>query len=161
MVVYDKRRHRAHRLNPTAAKVWSLLNGERSTGEIAVDLGVDESFVLLSVDHLASAHLLDTGEPLSVSRRAALRRVASAAAVGFLLPAVASIAAPFAAEAASNKGNQLSNAGGNGKSNAGGNGNGNAGGNGNGGGGGGGNGGSSGGAAAIGGGTTSGTGNGT
>jgi len=101
MVVYDKERKRAHRLNNTAATVWSLLDGNRTTSEIADDLDVDESVVTLSIDHLASAHLLESSEPLSVSRRKALGRVASAAAIGFLLPVVTSIAAPSAAQALS------------------------------------------------------------
>ena len=102
MVVYDKEQKRAHRLNNTAGRVWSLLDGNRTTSEIADDLDVDESVVTLSIDHLAEAHLLESSEPFSVSRRKALRRVASAAAVGFLLPAVTSIAAPLAAQAQSN-----------------------------------------------------------
>ncbi len=102
MVVYDKKRKQAHRLNVTVAKVWSLLDGERTTSEIACDLDIDESVVTLSVDHLAKAQLLESGEPLSVSRRTALARVASAAAVGVLLPVVTSIPAPLAAMAQSN-----------------------------------------------------------
>ncbi len=101
MVVYDKRRTQAHRLNDTAAKVWSLLDGERTTSEIACDLDMDESVVALSVGHLANAQLLESSEPLSLSRRSALRRVASAAAVGVLLPVVTSIPAPLAAMAQS------------------------------------------------------------
>ena len=101
LVIYDKSRKQAHRLNTTAAKVWSLLDGRRTTAEIAAELDVDESVVALSVDDLASAHLLQSVEPLSISRRTALGRVASAAAIGFLLPAVTSIAAPFAAQAQS------------------------------------------------------------
>ena len=101
MVVYDRTQKRAHRLNVAVAKVWSLLDGERSVNEIAGELEVDESVVALAVDDLAKAQLLESSEPLSVSRRSALRRVASAAAVGVLLPVVASIPAPLAAEAES------------------------------------------------------------
>ncbi|MCH7532263.1 MAG: PqqD family protein [Gemmatimonadetes bacterium] len=101
MVVYDRTQKRAHRLNEAVAKVWSLLDGERSVNEIAGELEVDESVVALAVDDLANAQLLESSEPLSVSRRSALRRVASAAAVGVLLPVVASIPAPLAAEAES------------------------------------------------------------
>ena len=101
MVVYDRTQKRAHRLNEAVAKVWSLLDGERSVSEMAGELEVDESVVALAVDDLANAQLLESSEPLSVSRRSALRRVASAAAVGVLLPVVASIPAPLAAEAES------------------------------------------------------------
>ena len=99
MVVYDKKRKRAHRLNEAAAKVWSRLDGDRTVSEIAGD--VDESVVALAVDHLANAELLESSEPLPVSRRSALRRVASVAALGILLPAVTSIPAPLAAMARS------------------------------------------------------------
>ena len=71
--------------------------------EIAGELEMDESVVALAVDDLANAQLLETSEPLSVSRRSALRRVAGAAAVGVLLPVVTSIPAPLAAMA--NSGN--------------------------------------------------------
>lgn len=104
MVVYDRKRKRAHRLNEAAAKVWSLLDGERTVSEIAGDLDVDESVVALAVDHLANAQLLEPSEALSVSRRSALRRVVSAAAIGVLLPAVTSIPAPLAAMAQSGPG---------------------------------------------------------
>ena len=59
MVVYDRKRKRAHRLNEAAAKVWSLLDGERTVSEIASDLDVNESVVALAVDHLANAQLLE------------------------------------------------------------------------------------------------------
>ncbi len=101
MVVYDRTQKRAHRLNVAVAKVWSLLDGERSVHEIAGELQVDESVVALAVDDLANAQLLESSEPLSVSRRSALCRVASAAAVGVLLPVVTSIPAPLAAMARS------------------------------------------------------------
>ena len=101
VVVYDRTQKRAHRLNVTVAKVWSLLGGERSVNEIACELELDESVVALAVDDLANARLLESSEPLSVSRRSALRRVASAAAIGVLLPVVTSIPAPLAAMAES------------------------------------------------------------
>jgi len=100
-VIYDQVRKRAHRLNETAAKVWARLDGRTTPSEIAADLGVDESVVELAIDDLSYAGLLESSEPLSVSRRAALNRVAGAAAIGFLLPVVTSIAAPFAAQAQS------------------------------------------------------------
>ena len=78
IVVYDRTQKRAHRLNVAVAKVWSLLDGERSVNEIAGELEVDESVVALAVDDLANAQLLESSEPLSVSRRSALGRVASA-----------------------------------------------------------------------------------
>ncbi len=101
VVVYDRTQKKAHRLNEAVAKVWNRLDGKRSVGEIAGGLDLDESVVALAIDDLANAQLLESSEPLSVSRRSALRRVASAAAVGVLLPVVTSIPAPLAAMARS------------------------------------------------------------
>ena len=117
MVVYDRTQKRAHRLNVAVSRVWSLLDGERSMNEIAGELEMDESVVALAIDDLANAQLLETSEPLSVSRRSALRRVAGAAAVGVLLPVVTSIPAPLAAMAKSGNANGNSNGNSNGKSN--------------------------------------------
>ena len=103
MVIYDRTQQKAHRLNEAAAKVWSRLDGKRSVSKIAGELDVDESVVALAVDDLANAQLLESSEPVSVSRRSALRRVASAAAVGVLLPVVTSIPAPLAAMAHSRR----------------------------------------------------------
>ncbi len=103
MVVYDKKRKQAHRLNVAVAGVWSLLDGERSVNQIAGELELDESVVALAIDDLANAQLLGTSEPLSVSRRSALRRVASGVAAGVLLPVVTSIPAPLAAMARSSR----------------------------------------------------------
>jgi hypothetical protein len=101
IVIYDTIQKRAHRLNESAVSVWSLIDGERTTAEIAAHLEVDQQVVDLALDDLAKARLLEEMEPLSVSRREALRSAASAAAVGFLLPAVTSIVAPLAVEAQS------------------------------------------------------------
>ena len=103
IVVYDRTRKEAHRLNESVARVWSRLDGKRSVSEIAGGLDLDESVVALAIDNLANAQLLESNEPLSVSRRSALRRVASAAAVGVLLPVVTSIPAPLAAMARSGR----------------------------------------------------------
>ncbi|MCH7790499.1 MAG: Ig-like domain-containing protein [Acidobacteria bacterium] len=61
----------------------------------------DQSVVLLALDHLKQAHLLTSEDSGTVSRRAALRKVASIAAAGMVLPVVASIPAPLAAMARS------------------------------------------------------------
>lgn len=100
-VVYDKAQKKAHRLNETVAAVWPLLDGSRSVAEIATELETDESVVELAVDTLARADLLADGEALPVTRREALGRVAAAAAVGLMLPAITSINAPLAAQAQS------------------------------------------------------------
>lgn len=100
VVVYDKLTKHAHRLNETAAQVWERADGERTVEEIASDLACDENVVLLALDDLAAASLLEETET-SITRREAINRAAVAAAVGFGLPAITSIVAPKAAEAQS------------------------------------------------------------
>lgn len=106
-LVYDLERHRAHCLNASAARVWRLCNGNRSVEEIAAQLagelkGDANEVVWLALDQLGRARLLCHRMTRSASgprrsRRDVVRRLGLAAA---LLPAVASILAPTAAEAA-------------------------------------------------------------
>lgn len=101
VVVYDRKRDEAHRLNETLSDVWLEIDGEQTVEQIAEALEVDVSVIELAVDELTESQLLETGEPLSVSRRAAVRRAAAAAGIGLLLPALTSIAAPTPAAAMS------------------------------------------------------------
>lgn len=94
VLVYDRERHQAHCLNPSAALVFRRADGRR--------LGVpaDERWVHLALDDLRRAHLLATPDatgPRSTSRRRLLKRMGVAAVA---LPAVASVLAPTPAEAA-------------------------------------------------------------
>lgn len=108
VLVYDQRRHQAHCLNETAARVWRGLDGQSTAGQVAARLsrqqGVDVSaaVVELAVDQLRRSGLLNgplAENPTSgVSRRAMLKRVGIGAAVA--LPVVASVVAPRAAQAA-------------------------------------------------------------
>jgi len=107
LLVYDSAKNRAHSLNRTAAAVWKLSDGNRSSSQIATAISrefsvhVDESLVLLALDQLAKAHLL-VEPPASVknsSRRAALRTLGKAAVIA--LPLITSIVAPPPARAAS------------------------------------------------------------
>ena len=100
-VVYDRDRQTAHRLNETATAVWQRLDGQTSAEEIASDLRYDSNVVIMAIDHLQSAHLLEAKDPSLVSRRSAVRKVARLAAAGVLLPVVSSIAAPTSAMALS------------------------------------------------------------
>lgn len=108
LVVYDVERHQAHCLNRTAALVFRRADGQHTVGDIAGALRRElkipdtERLAWLALHRLDRAHLLDqVPAPLSglagASRRDLLRRAGLAAA---LLPAVASILAPTAAEAA-------------------------------------------------------------
>lgn len=107
VLVYDERRQKAHCLNETAARVWRLLDGQRTASEVAAALseqhGVEVSgeVVLLAVDQLNRGGLLCASEPPDLnrmSRRDMIKRVGIGAAVA--LPVVASVVAPRAAQAA-------------------------------------------------------------
>lgn len=93
LVVYDRTNDRAHRLNPTAARVWRSLDGTRTLEDVATLIGAELKVVELALGQLSAAKLL-VGEAPAVSRRRALRRVAGLAAAGLALPVVSSIAAP-------------------------------------------------------------------
>jgi hypothetical protein len=109
VLVHDLARHRTHCLNGPAAAVWRLCDGQRTPGEIARQLGQapearwSDEAVRLALDELGRAHLLTdglTGRPDAggVTRRQMLQRLAAAAAV---VPTVATIVAPRAAQAQS------------------------------------------------------------
>ncbi len=125
-VVYDERHSRVHRLNRTAALVWSHCDGERtvaalasvmrqeagqdggnSAGENSVwENSVWENSVWLALDRLEKAHLLQ--DPLvkparaaPITRRDVLRQAALAGGLPLLLPAIQSIVAPTPAMAMS------------------------------------------------------------
>lgn len=111
VVVYDLERDKAHCLNPTAAAVFRLADGTRNVDALARDLhdelGVpeDEGVVLLALDRLREARLLDlsvdVSEARGYTRRQALERLGvGAAAAGAMLPVVKSLLAPTAAQAA-------------------------------------------------------------
>lgn len=100
IVLYDGRTEVAHRLNPTSARIWDLIDGVRTTPDLAVSVGVDVAVVELALDQLSDAGLLEHGAA-RVTRRSALARLGKAAAVGALLPSIASIAAPLPAAAQS------------------------------------------------------------
>jgi hypothetical protein len=117
-LVYDERRHMAFCLNATSSAVWRLADGTRTMAEIAVvaslELGapVSEELAYFAVEELRSDGLIeitarDEGQEHSarsgdaaartVSRRAMLQRLGVGGAM--LLPVVAAIVAPTAAQA--------------------------------------------------------------
>jgi len=112
LLVYDRRRHRAHALNRSAALVWQHCDGQRTVGDLAsllrreLEPSADESVVWLALTQLGRAHLLHSpvtapGAVASYSRRELLRRAGVSLVAGaFLLPVVESIVAPTAAAAA-------------------------------------------------------------
>jgi Coenzyme PQQ synthesis protein D (PqqD) len=108
-LVYDLERDRAHCLNQTAAFVWQHCDGRSNAREIARALKdktkqpVDEKLVWLAIDQLGRNHLLKETLPLpphvaGLNRREVMRALGLTAAVA--IPVVASIVAPFPAQAA-------------------------------------------------------------
>lgn len=109
-MVYDLATHEAHCLNRAAALVWSRSDGKTSVEALAellpeADLPRDEDLVWLTLDGLDRAGLLAEYEAPAarklISRREALRALGTAAGLTLLLPAVNSVVAPLAAQAAS------------------------------------------------------------
>jgi hypothetical protein len=100
MIVYDRRTHRAHSLNRSAALVFEKLDGKRDVGGVARELGTTlapagrTEIVATAVNELAAADLLKPGADLP--RRTILRGLAAG-----LVPVVVSIAVPSAAAALS------------------------------------------------------------
>ena len=108
-LVYDLERDRAHCLNQTAAFVWQHCDGRSNAREIARALNrkikqpVDEKLVWLALDQLDRNHLLTETPALppqvaGLNRREVMRALGLSAAVA--IPVVASIVAPFPAQAA-------------------------------------------------------------
>ncbi|HWB32970.1 MAG TPA: PqqD family protein [Acidobacteriaceae bacterium] len=108
-LLYDEQRHMAFCLNATSAAVWRLADGTRSIAQIAsaasseLSAEITPDLVCYALEELRRDGLVlpsqPTGQPAqpSISRRAALARLGVAGAA--LLPIVASIVAPTAAQA--------------------------------------------------------------
>jgi hypothetical protein len=109
-LVYDLDNHEAHCLNRAAALVWDRSNGATSVEALAdllpeAGLPRDVDLVWLTLDRLDRAGLLLEPEPPAprkmVTRREVLRALGATAGLTLLLPAVDSVVAPLAAQAAS------------------------------------------------------------
>jgi hypothetical protein len=106
IVVYDKERFEAHRLNASAGLVWQHADGSRTEAELAgllrerLGLPADERLVRLALAELDRAHLMLPGAPVghAISRRDAMRHLRKAA---YLVPVVVSVAVPTPAAAQS------------------------------------------------------------
>lgn len=112
LAVYDQERHRAHRLNHSAAVVWRHCDGQRSVDDLTAVLQkemnpvADHELVLLALDQLNNAHLLETPlarstEETRLSRRAIVRKVGLVGVLSLLLPVITTIAVPTPAQAQS------------------------------------------------------------
>lgn len=110
-LVYDRDRDRAHCLNRAAAGVWRASDGATTVPEIAHRLGREglptgEAVVWMALARLQRAGLLEGDVRLPAtdqgfSRKEVLRVLGRAAGIALLLPAVTSVTAPLAAQAAS------------------------------------------------------------
>lgn len=109
VLVYDQQRHKAHCLNETAALVWMRCDGKTTVASMAQELSrqtgtrVGEDIVWLALDQLGKSRLLEGRSKAvdGVSRREMMKRAGLAAAIA--LPAVTSIVAPSAVQAATCK----------------------------------------------------------
>ena len=111
LLVYDLKRDQAHCLNPTAAAIWKLCDGQSTAAQIARRLGnqrsevgdqtLTEQLVWLGLEQLGRDHLLEERMrwPAAIprmSRREAMRLGLGAA---IAVPIIASISAPLPAQA--------------------------------------------------------------
>src|SRR5689334_2463754 len=108
VLVYDRKSHKAHCLNQTAALIWKRCDGTRTVRQIAAEVereagaSMPEEFIWLALKQLDQSALLDERFVLprtasGLTRREALKRAGLAAAIG--LPLITSLIVPTAAEA--------------------------------------------------------------
>lgn len=109
-LVYDLETHDAHCLNPAAALLWRRSDGRTPVRAMVpllreVGLPEEEAVVWMALSRLDDAGLVGPvqfpGRKASFSRKEVLRALGAAAAMTLVLPAVESVVAPLAAQAAS------------------------------------------------------------
>lgn len=112
LLVYDRRRDIAFRLNSTAALVWRSCDGTRTVGDLLAvltgELGdlANEDMVLMALDELAEHDLIVSGyqqrevEAIRLSRRRFFRSAGVAGAAAAAAPLVYSMVVPTSAAAA-------------------------------------------------------------
>lgn len=94
-LVYDLATHRAHSLDPAAARLWRLCDGTRDVAAVAAAAGTSEEIARYGLARLSAVGLV-VGAPSDaapISRRALLRRAAAVGAT-VVLPVVLSVIAP-------------------------------------------------------------------
>jgi len=107
ILIYDESRHNAFCLNAMSAAVWTRCDGERSVEQIAAELTnqlampVTEELVIFTLGELRKDGLLEpefeVDLAVAISRREMAWKLGISAAT--LLPIVAAIVAPRAAQA--------------------------------------------------------------
>ncbi len=107
-LVYDELRHRAFCLNASSSAVWRLADGTRTVAEISaaaseeLRASLSEELVWYAIEELLRDGLMEAASSSAktvraISRRAMLQRLGVGGVM--LLPVVASIVAPTAAQA--------------------------------------------------------------
>jgi hypothetical protein len=117
LCIYDWQRMEVHNLNPTAARVWELCDGQTTPQQMAAQLHGDltpaqaEELVWLTLKRLEQAHLLDERDKVAqpagrkvLTRRELLTQLGVAAV---MLPVITSIVAPSPAAAQSHVGGAI------------------------------------------------------
>ncbi len=116
LLVYDRKRDRAHCLNQSAASIWQMCDGRKTLTELAHEMirlsanGLSpeaaEEVVCFTLAELRRSHLLEEPKDdkpwpqtfLGMPRRDAIRRIGLGAAI--TLPLIISLTVPTAVEAA-------------------------------------------------------------
>jgi len=114
VVVFDRKRNRAHALNPAAATIWHGCDGQRTVADLAELLSretgtePDAEVVRLSLAELEKLDLLERpaggpryGGDLVTRREAFVRAGTKAAAAAAAIPIIATVLAPSSASASS------------------------------------------------------------
>jgi hypothetical protein len=106
MVLYNKQTQEVHCLNQAAVFVWENADGTRSIEalarlvELELNVACGRDVVLLALDQLSKAHLLEANAQIpseeSISRRLVGKKLAMAGMSAAMLPLVASMMAPSA-----------------------------------------------------------------
>jgi hypothetical protein len=100
--VYDWQRKQVHNLNPTAARVWELCDGQTTPQEMAAQLHGDltpaqaEEVVWLTLKRLEQAHLLADKVVQPAGRKVYTRRemLTKLGVAALMLPVISTIMAP-------------------------------------------------------------------
>jgi hypothetical protein len=99
-LLYVEETHQASCLNPSAARIWALCDGQRTVEAIASGANIDPDVVAHALGHFAESGLLENSpgaaDSMSLSRRRVLMGVGFAA-----IPVILMVTAPKARAAAS------------------------------------------------------------
>ncbi|MEA3351184.1 MAG: PqqD family protein [Chloroflexota bacterium] len=92
--VYDWQRLQMHSLNPTAAKVFEMCDGQTSPDQMAARLDAPEAVVWQSLDELGSAHLLSDAPEKPASYQSMTRQQFLKLSGAVALASIVSIVVP-------------------------------------------------------------------